>query len=466
MNYKKVKEIAMSSTFGGALLFLSAVAAFIWANVSPESYHYVWGHPHTINLAPHIETILENGVEVEKVSYFMTFTIKSLELLVNDFLMAIFFFSIGLEIKREILVGKLSSFKKAILPVGAAVGGMLVPALVYVAITVISGEHDLASRGWGIPTATDIAFSLAVMSLLVKQVPIALKVFLMALAVADDIGAMLVIAIFYTDHLNFQALAFGLVGVIILFIANMMHNRTKFFYYAVGVLVVWTQFLTSGVHATIAGLLTGLAFPSAVAIMPGEYTVKAQKLLDKIKGMDEDKEVEKGVPSEKLAERYAELRHLTARANSPMMTVEHGLAPYVSLFIMPVFALANAGVTLGEGGIAEALVAPVAMGVGLGLFLGKPVGIFLMTLIFVKLKIGKLPEGVNWKQIWGMGMIAGMGFTMSIFVTSLAFRTSDPSLVEKAGLMADESKVAILIASSMAAICGYMFLRLVSKKKH
>jgi NhaA family Na+:H+ antiporter len=288
----------------------------------------------------------------------------------------------------------------------------------------------------------------------------------MALAVADDIGAMLVIAIFYTDHLNFQALAFGLVGVIILFVANMMHNRTKFFYYAVGVLVVWTQFLTSGVHATIAGLLTGLAFPSAVAIMPGEYTVKAQKLLDKIKGMDEDKEVEKGVPSEKLAERYAELRHLTARANSPMMTVEHGLAPYVSLFIMPVFALANAGVTLGEGGIAEALVAPVAMGVGLGLFLGKPVGIFLMTLIFVKLKIGKLPEGVNWKQIWGMGMIAGMGFTMSIFVTSLAFRTSDPSLVEKAGLMADESKVAILIASTMAAICGYMFLRLVSKKKH
>ena len=148
-----------------------------------------------------------------------------------------------------------------------------------------------------------------------------------------------------------------------------------------------------------------------------------------------------------------------------MMTVEHGLAPYVSLFIMPVFALANAGVTLGEGGIAEAIVAPVALGVGLGLFLGKPVGIFLMTLLFVKLKIGKLPEGVNWKQIWGMGMIAGMGFTMSIFVTSLAFRTNDSSIVDMAKAMTDESKVAILIASIMAAVCGYFYLRLVSKKK-
>ena len=461
MNYNNVKSILSSATFTGGLLFLSAVSAFIWANVSPETYHWFWSSPHTVNIGSHVEKIFENGVEVEKMTYFLSFTIKSLELIVNDLLMVLFFFSVGVEIKREFIAGKLSSFNKAILPVAAALGGMLVPALIYF----IFDHEGIAQRGWGIPMATDIAFSLAVISLLVKRVPLSLKVFLMALAVADDIGAIVVIAFFYTDHLNVQALVIGLMGVALLFLANKARIRGKGFYYIIGVVLIWTQFLESGVHATLAGLLTGFAFPCNVSLSPKEYAEKAQKLLDKLKNVRTEEAIIKGVPSDEVAHTYAELRKLGSDAENPMLTVEHSLAPYIALVIMPIFALANAGVTLGEGGLFQTLATPVAMGVGLGLLLGKPVGIFLMTFVFVKLKIGKLPDGVNWKQIWGMGMIAGMGFTMSIFVTGLAFRTNDSSLIDEAKGFTDDAKMGILIASLLAAVLGYTFLFLCSKKK-
>ena len=461
MNYNSVKSIISSAAFTGGLLFLSALAAFIWANVSPETYTWFWSEPHTLNIGTHMEKVLENGVEVDKVSYFMSISIRSLQLVVNDLLMVIFFFSVGVEIKRELIAGKLSSFKKAILPIGAALGGMIVPALIYYTF-----DHEgLASRGWGIPMATDIAFSLAVISLLSRRVPLSLKIFLMALAVADDLGAISVIAFFYTDHLNIQALLIVRAGVLLLFIANRAKVHGKGFYYIVGVVLVWSQFLESGVHATIAGILTGFAFPSNVGMSPSDYVDKAQKLLDKLKKHEDDKII-KGVPSEEVAHVYTKLKALTYKAENPMMAAEHSMAPYIALVIMPIFALANAGVILGDMSFMQAVGTPVAMGVGLGLLFGKPIGIFLVTFLFVKLGIGKLPDGVKWKQILGMGFIAGMGFTMSIFVTELAFRTNDLSLMQMASDYMNEAKLAILLASFVAAVCGYVFLMMCSGKKH
>lgn len=463
MNLTKFKTLTSSPAFTGGLLFVAAVAAFIWANVSPETYNAVWYEPLDINLGKHIERILENGVEVESVSYFMSIHIKSLQLFVSDLLMVIFFFSVGLELKGEFVSGKLSTFKKAILPIAAAMGGMLAPALIYHFMN--HGAGDIAAQGWGIPMATDIAFSLAVISMLSKRVPLSLKIFLMTLAVADDLGGIAVIAFFYTEHLDTAALAIAMVGLAFLFFANMTNARTRWLYYVVGFAVVWTQILESGIHATIAGVLMGFAFPTNAGMLPKEFAVKAKKLIANI----EDKGHEtifRGMPDTETSDTYFKLKQLTKYAESPLASVERTIAPWVALLIMPIFALANAGVNVsGDLSFTQAIAAPVAIGVGLGLLLGKPIGIFLFTLLFVKLGIGKLPDGVKWKHIFGMGIIAGMGFTVALFITELAFRTNDLSIREVAMQYTSEAKLAVLLASVCAAIIGYIFLYAISAKK-
>lgn len=462
MNLKKLRSIISGPTFTGGLLFFAAVAAFVWANVSPETYNAVWNQPLTLNLGKHVEKALENGQVVEHVSYFMTLHLKSLQLLVSDLLMVIFFFSVGLEIKGEFIAGKLSTFSKAILPIAAALGGMIFPALIYFCFN--HDAADIAEQGWGIPMATDIAFSLAVISLLAKRIPLSLKIFLMTLAVADDLGGIAVIAFFYTEHLDTGALVVALLGTGFLFLANMVNTRTKWVYYVVGFAVVWTQILESGVHATIAGILMGFAFPTNAGMLPKQYAAKAQKILDQLKDKGHES-LFRGMPDPDTSDAYFEMHQLTKRAESPLASVERSLAPFVALVVMPVFALANAGVNVGgDLSFTQAIAAPVAIGVGIGLLVGKPVGIFLFTLLFVKLGIGKLPDGVKWKHIFGMGIIAGMGFTVALFITELAFRTTDLSIRQIAANYVSEAKLAILLASVLAAILGYLFLYAISGK--
>lgn len=462
MNLKKLRSIISGPTFTGGLLFFAAVAAFVWANVSPETYNAVWNQPLTLNLGKHVEKALENGQAVEHVSYFMTLHLKSLQLLVSDLLMVIFFFSVGLEIKGEFIAGKLSTFSKAILPIAAALGGMIFPALIYFCFN--HDAADIAEQGWGIPMATDIAFSLAVISLLAKRVPLSLKIFLMTLAVADDLGGIAVIAFFYTEHLDTGALAVALLGTGFLFLANMVNTRTKWVYYVVGFAVVWTQILESGVHATIAGILMGFAFPTNAGMLPKQYAAKAQKIIDQLKNKGHES-LFRGMPDADTSDAYFEMHQLTKRAESPLASVERSLAPFVALVVMPVFALANAGVNVGgDLSFTQAIAAPVALGVGIGLLVGKPVGIFLFTLLFVKLGIGKLPDAVKSKHIFGMGIIAGMGFTVALFITELAFRTTDLSVRQIAVNYMSEAKLAILLASVLAAIIGYVFLYAISGK--
>ena len=463
MNLKKLRSIISGPTFTGGLLFFAAVAAFVWANISPETYNAVGNQPLTFHLGKHVEKALENGQVVEHVSYFMTLHLKSLQLLVSDLLMVIFFFSVGLEIKGEFIAGKLSTFSKAILPIAAALGGMVFPALLYFCFN--HSASDIAGQGWGIPMATDIAFSLAVISLLAQRVPLSLKIFLMTLAVADDLGGIAVIAFFYTEHLDTGALAVALLGTGFLFLANMVNTRTKWVYYVVGFAVVWTQILESGVHATIAGILMGFAFPTNAGMLPKQYAAKAQKILDQLKDKGHES-LFRGMPDADTSDAYFEMHQLTKRAESPLASVERTLAPFVALVVMPVFALANAGVNIsGDLSFTQAIAAPVALGVGIGLLVGKPVGIFLFTLLFVKLGIGKLPDGVKWKHIFGMGIIAGMGFTVALFITELAFRTTDLSVRSLAANYMSEAKLAILLASVLAAIIGYVLLYAISGKQ-
>lgn len=318
---------------------------------------------------------------------------------INDGLMAVFFFVVGLEIKRELLTGELSSFKKASLPIFGAIGGMLVPALIFFAL-----NYDTPTEGgWGIPMATDIAFAVGVVSLLGKRVHPALKVFLMALAIVDDIGAVLVIALFYTSAIDWYMLliAFGVIGLLIG--GNVRGERSLWFYSILGMLV-WLLFLKTGVHATIAGVLVALTVPTSTG---------------------------------KISE-----------VESPLVRFESGLHGFVAFAIMPLFALANAGVSI-SGGAFESLAEPLPLGILLGLFIGKPLGITLFAWLGSKVKLASLPSGAGWIDLFFISILGGIGFTMSLFITNLAF--TDGGVIDKA-------KLGVLLGSLASGVIGYLFL--------
>ncbi len=328
----------------------------------------------------------------------------SIAVWINDFLMAIFFLLVGLEIKRELIEGELSSLKKASLPVLAAVGGMVVPAFVYFLIN----RNEPTANGWGIPMATDIAFALAIISMLGKSVPTSLKIFLAALAIADDLGAILVIAVFYTSEIHWQELiiALGIFGGLLAI--NYFKVKSLWFYLIPGIFL-WYFMHHSGIHATIAGVL--LAFT---------------------------------IPTNETAEL------------SPLEYLEHSLVKPVNFLIMPIFALANTNITF-EDGMMAGLVSPLGFGIIIGLFFGKTVGITLLSYIAVKLNWASLPEGANWKHVVGVGMLAGIGFTMSIFISMLSF--DDIYHVK-------EAKFAILCASVISALIGFIYLKFFAKNAH
>jgi len=414
---------------GGIALMACTIIALVWAN-SPwaASYEGVW------------QTRLTVGVGGWVLS-------KPALLWINDGLMAIFFFLVGLEIKRELLVGGLSTPSQTIMPVAAAVGGMVVPALIFFGLN--AGHASIA--GWGIPMATDIAFALGIMSLLGSRVPVGLKIFLTAVAIVDDIGAILVIAIFYTASLNLTALFVGLAGLVLMAVLNLrLRIRHSIPYLVLGV-VVWFAFLLSGIHATIAGVLAAMTIPAGTRMNCATFVQELREAADVFemaitpgKNVLTNKEQQMALHS---------MDHAYEAATTPLQNIEHALHPWVSFFIMPVFALANAGVSL-DGEVFRELLTPVSLGVFLGLVVGKQIGVTGACWLVSRLGLAAFPDRTTLVHLWGAACLAGVGFTMSIFIGNLAY-DEGTSLVALA-------KIAILFASLVSGVLGYMVLRYVA----
>jgi Na+:H+ antiporter, NhaA family len=413
-----------NSTTSGIILFASAVIALILAN-SPlkEAYHHFWELKFTIGFSDFVVA-------------------KSLHHWINDGLMSVFFFVVGLELKREIMAGELSKPKDAMLPIFAALGGMIVPALFYF----FWNSNGDAAAGWGIPMATDIAFALGVLYLLGDSVPLSLKVFLTALAITDDLGAVLVIAFFYTSDISTNSLLIGAGFLGILILANILGVRNTVFYGIIGIGGLWMAFLLSGIHATIAGVLAALTIPANVKVEDKYFVKKMNELTN---------EFEKSTPNNVTLVTPAqlhildEIRHYSKAAMTPLQRLEHGMHPLVGFVVMPIFALANAGITFSDNFLAD-LGSNISLGVIFGLVCGKFIGIVGFSKILVKLNLATLPEGVSWRQIYGVAILGGIGFTMSLFITDLAFVDSTYIL---------QAKIGIFIASILCGTAGYLMLR-------
>jgi NhaA family Na+:H+ antiporter len=418
------QRFAETQSAGGIVLLVSAVVALAWAN-SPwgEAYFHLWEIPIGFRADGHAFEL-------------------SLHHWINDGLMAVFFFVVGLEIKREMLVGELSSPRQAALPVAAALGGMLVPALIYAMLNA-RGE---GSPGWGIPMATDIAFALGVLALLGPRVPVALKVFLTALAIADDIGAVLVIALFYTSAISWTSLSVGAFVLLVLIALNALGVHRPSIYLGLGV-VLWVAFVASGVHATVAGVALAMTIPSRTRVHEDEFLIRAREAIDEFENACQPGETV--LTNRAQQEAIAALEHGAEAVQSPLLTLEHRLQGFVAFFIMPVFALANAGVDL-SADLFASLSLPVTAGVALGLVLGKPLGITLFAWLAVQLGLATLPGQTSWRALHGVSWLGGIGFTMSLFIAALAF----PSLA-----LLDSAKVGILGASVVAGAVGAMLLR-------
>jgi NhaA family Na+:H+ antiporter len=413
---------------GGIVLLLCTLAALLWVNLGWEqNYENLW-ESHLIIGVP--------GFLLDEPLHFW----------INDALMAIFFFVVGLEIKRSVLVGELASVRRAALPVIAAVGGMVVPAAFYLALN----TEGPGARGWAIPMSTDIAFSLGVMALLGSRAPLSLKVFLTAFAIVDDIGAVIVIAIFFTESIFWTNLAIGGGLLLALVVANWAGVRTPIVYGIIGI-AAWVSFFESGIHPTVAGVLIAMTIPLKVTIDTEQFVARGRALIDQF-AMDGDSRPSRGSMALTTTRQKAALEALeiaSKQVESPLQRLEHYLHPWVVFAIMPLFALSNAGVLLNED-LLGVLAQPIALGVLLGLVVGKPLGITLFSWLAVRTGIASLPAGVSWKQILGVSMLGGIGFTMSIFVTGLAF--------DNDALIA-EAKTGILLASLISGIGGYTLLR-------
>lgn len=386
----RLQKLLEHEAAGGVLLILAAIVALILCNSS---------------LVHLYDALLTVPVAVE-VGEVLTLN-KPLLLWINDGLMAVFFFLVGLEIKRELLDGNLSSWRQAVLPALAALGGMVVPALIYVLFNYGDSE---SLRGWAVPAATDIAFAVGVLALLGNRVPIALKVFLLAVAVIDDLGAIIIIALFYTAELSLNSLAIGAVGAIILLILNLSGVKRLSPYLLVGI-VIWVAVLKSGVHATLAGVLIAFFIP---------------------------------------------LRVKDETITPPLIRAEHGLHGFVALIVMPVFAFANAGVNL-AGMTVNDFFSPIPLGIAMGLLIGKQVGIFGFTWVCIRFGLSRLPEGVTWLHVYGAAALAGIGFTMSLFIGTLAFETPENQALVRMG---------VLSGSLISGLIGYLVLRFMKRTEN
>ena len=427
---RPVEEFAAIQSSGGIVLLACAVAGMALAN-SPWSSVY--------------DSVLHAELGISAAAWALA---KPLHFWINDGLMAVFFFVVGLEIKRELLAGELSRPRQAMLPIAGAVGGMLAPAALYAALN-HSGD---AAHGWGVPMATDIAFAIGVMALLGSRVPAALKVFLTALAIVDDLGAVLVIAVFYTSELHWGSLAGAGVLLLVLVAANRAGVRSPAVYGGVGVLV-WLLFLGSGVHATVAGVLVALTVPARVRLDRDGFVAAARRHADAFLGAAPAPLP--GFASGGQIEAIHALERECERAGTPLQRLEHALHPWVSFGIMPIFALANAGVrVVGESG-AFAHPAVIA-GIALGLVVGKPLGIAALSWLAVRAGVAELPDGVRWSQLLGVACLGGIGFTMALFIAALAY-SQDTMLAA--------AKVGVLSASLVAAAVGAAVLACTARRR-
>lgn len=419
-----IQKFIKAESFSGILLFISMALALILSN-SPirEYFNSIWEY--------------KIGLKSDNFEL-----VKPLILWINDGLMAIFFFLIGLEIKREILIGELNSLKKASLPVFAAIGGMLIPLSLYL----ILNNNPETTNAWGIPMATDIAFTLAILKLLGSKVPFSLKIFLTAFAIIDDLGAVLVIAVFYTGNISWSLLLYAGILLTILYILSYLKLHNKFILLVFGI-IVWVLFLKSGVHPTIAGILLAFAVPIKQRINEFNYAEKLRQLSAKLtKSINTNK---LPVLSKKQIEVIDNLEDWTNKVQSPLQQLEHRLHNWVAFLIMPVFALSNAGIYFSND---MSIDFSLALNLSVSLFLGKAIGVYAFSYFSIKLKIAALPKQTNFMDIIGIAVLSGVGFTMSLFIGSLAFSSHD--------IFLNSAKMGIIAGSIASGIVGYIILRI------
>jgi Na+:H+ antiporter, NhaA family len=409
-------SFAKMEAASGILLMASTIAALVWAN-SPwaDSYHAIWNAQATIGFGQF--ALSETRHEW-----------------INDGLMAVFFFLVGLEIKREVLIGELSSLRQAAFPLIAALGGAILPALFYLLVA----HSGSAQKGWAIPMATDIAFVLGVLAILGSRIQVSLKIFVTALAIADDLIAVLVIAVFYTERIQVISLFLGLAGVALCLGANTLGVRKPVIYATIGVFV-WYAVLKSGVHATVAGVLLAFTIPARTYVDQGSFLKRSRWLIDRFEAAPpHSSEAHSAIHS---MESQLEL------IESPLHRIEHALHPWVGFVIMPLFAFSNSGVRI-LGNVAAAAKHPVSLGIILGLFVGKPLGIWLFARASAKSSLAAVPPELTWGALFGAAWLCGIGFTMSLFIATLAFGD---------GALLDMSKIGILAASLASGICAGIF---------
>ncbi len=418
------EEFFKRTVKGGYPLFFASVIALVWANLSATSYHNFWHSELSISLGHFRLT-------------------KSLLHWTDEALMAFFFFTVGLEIKRELLVGELASFKRASLPLFAALGGMLFPAAIFAALN----YGTPAGRGWGIPMATDIAFSLGVLAILRDKVPLGLRIFLSAFAIADDLGAVLVIALFYTQTISWHFLMIAGLFLVGLAIANRLWIKWTLVYAVLGI-GMWFAILNSGLHATLAGVIVAM-------FIPARARYDTDTFLGKIKAYTEQFECEPGscgytiLLNKKHMDTVLAIENACHDVETPLQRLEHGLQAWVTMLVLPLFALANAGLILKGLNLFDVIFTRITLGVILGLVVGKPVGVLTFTYLASKIIKTALPSGVRWSHIVGVGILGGIGFTMSLFISGLSFPT---------GELADLAKLGIILGSLFSGIVGLLVL--------
>ena len=415
---------------GGIVLILSVTLAMILANSNlAESYSHFFEQEvgFIVNGEPYLNYSLHHWI--------------------NDGLMAMFFFVVGLELKREFIGGELADIRNTILPIGAAIGGMIVPALIFLSLNIGTPQ----TMGWGIPMATDIAFALGVVYLLGDKVPASAKLFLTTLAIVDDLGAVLVIAFFYTSELSIASLLFGLGFLAVMFIGNRLGIKSLFFYAALGIGGVWVTFLLSGIHATIAAVLAAFMIPADAKINESVYLKRMKKLTRRFE-KEEPNEVR--TLEEGQVDVLTHIQHDTEIAIPLLQQLEHKMSPIVTFLIMPIFAIANAGISFTDLSLSDIFSTHVALGVTLGLLLGKPIGIIGATFLMVKMRWATLPSAITRRTLLGLGMLASIGFTMSMFISTLAFTDE---------LLMTQAKLGIFLASILGGIGGYVLLNKKSK---
>ena len=429
---KPAQRFFQKEATSSLLLIAATVVALVWANCPAfESYHHLW------------HTDIRFGFGQSVIS-------KSMIHWVNDGMMALFFFTVGLEIKRELLVGELSTPRKALFPVFAAIGGMVFPGIIFAAINL--GTASIS--GWGIPMATDIAFALGALAIFGKRLPIGLRVFLAAFAIADDLGAVLVIALFYTKEIIWSNLVICGFLVALLGICNFLWVRSTLIYVVLG-LLIWLAVLGSGVHATAAGVLVSLFIPAQGKYDTDRFIQNVRERLEAFQCTEQSC----GFSILLNQEHYDAVQGLEMdcqNVETPLQRMLHALHPWVAFLILPIFALGNAGLTFGEINLAEALTHRVSLGIIFGLFIGKPLGITLLSYLSVKMNVSALPEGIRWPHIFGVSLLGGIGFTMSLFISGLSFTAPD---------LLNYSKLAVLIVSVLSALAGILFLFFYSARR-